>query len=323
VAAIDAHVVSVDGADTASRHHPKARRLSGGPAPLRVVAVHRLQHPNHWHLVGYGLSQLDGEIPASGAGGEWSGWGFELTFRVVSEEEPAWAVDLLVNLAGYVEAGGHPFAQGHLLDLRGPVLVGSESAITAAMFVEDPALGTLEGPYGWIEFLQVVGLTADELELCRQWNAEGVKDLLAREDPLLVTRLDRPSLADDPAIALEIEAARVGEGSSLHELRIATLKLTRRFRRGTVVEMGSGASTALGPALGRELVGAGASFPVVGDTCTVRFSVADTAGWERDTTGIEVLVPLEQVGEVAQLFDGAPGWRSSELWPGLWFRVTG
>ena len=104
--------------------------------------------------------------------------------------------------------------------------------------------------------------------------------------------------------------------------------MTKHFRRPYVIEMGEGAATALGPALRRELVAVGASFPVVGDHSTVRFVVSERfvvsgeAGWKVEDTGMELRVPLERVGDVAALFDGRSGWLNVDLWPGLWFRVV-
>ena len=302
-----------------SRYHPRTPRGFKGPRPLETVALHRLHEPEHWHVIGYGLSDLVGkESPDE----EWSGWGFELTFRVDGDEEPLWTVDLLTGLANYVISGSHPFGEGHLLDLRGPIRLDTESPITAAMITEDPVLGTFSGPFGWVKFLQVVGLTADELELCRSWSAAGVRDLLSRDDPLLVTRLDRTSIVEGGRWDSEISIGRETEGSSLHELRIATLKLTRTLRRRSVVEMGAGASTALGPALTRELVGVGASFSVVGDSWTLRFTVSEESGWDFDEEGVELRLPLGRVDEASALFDGKLGWHSLDVWPGLWFRIV-
>jgi hypothetical protein len=283
------------------------------------VALHSIPDPPHWHLVTYGLSELNGRGPA--AHGK-SGLGFELTLRIGGEEgQPLWGVDFLATMATYVRSSGHPFSDGHLMDLRGPMRLDSPSEITAAVIVDDPALPILAGPFGEVQFLQFVGLTADELELCRAWSADGVVDLLGRDDPLLITRLDRPSVAADPRWAEEIAERRRLEGSSLHELRIATLDIQRRRRR-TVVRMGAGAARALGPALRRELVALDASFSVVGDESDVRFVVADRVGWTSDDEGVDVTVPLDRVDEVASFFEGRDAAEDLEDWPGLQFHIV-
>jgi len=317
-AAIDEHVNRADGGPEAERVRPRSKRRRPAP-PLEEITIHEIADPRHWHLVTRGLSELHG---TRGDDPETSGWGFELTLRVEGDERPLWAADLLTSLAAYVWTSGHPFADGHNLDLRGPIRLDVDTDITAAMIVEDPVLGSMEGPLGTVQFLQVVGLTAGELELCRAWTTEGVRELLARSDPLLVTQLNRTAVDEDPRWAEEISRRRTEEGSSLHELRVATLQLYEQRNRGTVAEMGAGAASALGPALRRELLAPGAVFSVLGDDCQLRFVGADAARWVWAGSALELAVPMGAVGELAALFDGRTGWRSLPAWPGLTFRVV-
>ena len=318
--AIRAHVEAADGAG-ADWYHPRPSRAFNGQGPVETVSVQRLAGPDHWHLVTYGLGEPDGKKSSAP---DSSGWGFELTLRLVSDEAPRWAVDLLASLAAYVGSSQHPFAEGHLSDFRGPIRLGSSTPITAAMVVVDPGLGRLAGPFGEVEFLQIVGLTADELELCRAWNVDGVRELLARDSPLLVTALDRPSVASDPRYQAEIEERARREGSSLHELRIGSLRLRlRRRRRGRAdVQLGAGAAAALGPALRRELLAEGASFTVVGDGAELRFSVGPDPAWHWTEDGLEATVATDGIEYVAGLFDGRTGWGRASDWPGLRFRIV-
>ncbi len=318
-AAIDEHVDVADGGPEVDRIQPHQSKRFSGPGPIEDVSLHEISEPRHWHLVTYGLSELHTKDSRDK---ELSGWGFELTFRVVDDEAPVWAANFLSSLAGYVWSSRHPFAEGHNLDLSGPIRIDSDTQLTAALIVEDPVLGSLAGPFGRVQFLQVVGLTAGELELCRAWNTEGVTELLARDDPLLVTRLDRPAVDDDPRCAEEIERRRREEGSSLSELRVATLRVYRPILRGHVVEMGAGAASALGPALRRELVDQGAVFSVVGDEQDVRFVVEEEAGWSWSGDVLEVAVPLDAVEGLASLFDDGIGSGRLPPWPGLRFRVV-
>ncbi len=296
------------------------------------VTAHRIRDPDHWHLVTYGLSALDvwdlADDPlAPGAddfdGGP-SGWGFELTLRLAgTAEAPLWAVDLLANLAAYVWGAGHPFAVGHHVDLRGPMRLGTPSALTAAVVVLDPALGVMHGPSGSVELLQVVGVTSDELELCRSWSTHAVVDLLARDNPLLVTDLGRLSVLADPATAGEVAARSRADGSELTELRVATLSWRRRhFGRKVVVEMGAGTAAALGPALRRELLGDGATFAILGDSGAVRFVVASCGGWRSDGSDLIIDIPADEVAGFADLCDGHAGWGSRPALPGLSVHVV-
>jgi suppressor of fused len=265
------------------------------PGSVAAVSVYALEQPPHWHLVTEGLS----------------GAGFELTFRLARGDDvrPDWAVNLLANLAAYLISGDHPFAAGHHIDLRGPIRLGDPTAITAAAVVVDPGLGIVEGPDGPVEFLQVVGLTADELEACRAWRTEAVIDLLAAADSLLVTRLPRPSLLDDPAVRERVEAGVAAEGSALVELRVATLRWSTKGRRHRrlVVTMGAGAAAALGPALRRKLTAGGASFDLIGDPGRVRFVVADQPRWDIEPGMVTVAVPPDEVDALAGMFTGRTG----------------
>jgi suppressor of fused len=249
-----------------------------------------------------------------------------------AEEEigaPEWAVDLLTNLAAYVWTSGNAFAAGHHLDLGGPIKLPTKkdkgaptTAITAAAVIRDPTLGVLRTPYGRVEFLQVVGLTADELELCRSWSTEGVLRQLAADDPMLVTRLTRRSLLADPTRAAEIARLAAVDGSSLTELRVASLRWNDRHVGGSVLTLGAGASRALGPALRRELIGPGAGFSVICDPLIARFTVADQAAWHAEGDVVDIAVPLAEVEGLAALFDGRTGQGRRPAWPGLRFRVV-
>jgi suppressor of fused-like protein len=292
-------------------------RVAGGPpievfsprrgGALDMVRIYALADPAHWHVVTLGLSDLN----------------FELTVRLSRPDDtvPLWAVDLMVSLARYARGSGHPFAAGHHIDLRGPIKLDSDTAITAAALTIDPTLGPVAG----VEFLQLIGLTADDLELCRSWHTSAVVDLLRRRDPFLVTELDRQSLLDDPARREEAAAGVAADGSSLNELRVATLEYAwhgRRHRRMDIT-VGAGAATALGPALRRKLNQEGASFRVVGDEGDVCFSVAGKPSWRLVGTEVMVQVPLADVDQLAGLFTGAAGAGSLPAWPDLRFVVTG
>ncbi len=322
-AAIQAHVEAADG-PAVRWFHPGPSKKFTGPGPLQAVSLHRLGEPDHWHLVTYGLT----EPPADGSPDrDRSGWGFELTFRVAaagSDEPPLWAVEFLASLAAYVWSDRHPFAAGHIIDLRGPVRSGGSSALTAAVVVADPQLGALATPIGPVEFLQVVGLTADELELCRAWSAAGVVEMLSRSgNRLLVTDMDRGAILDDPQVADEIRDRARREGSELHELHVGSLRVRRRRRLGRVdVQMGAGAAAALGPALRRELLADGAAFCVVGDDRGLRFAVGPEPGWRVTDDGVEATITEDGVEYVAALFDGRTGWGRVSDWPGLRFRVV-
>lgn len=319
--AIDAHVDAADGGPAAFRYpSARPRRFSGG-TPLHAVTAHRLRDPDHWHLVTYGLTEMHEKETADR---HRSGWGAELTLRLPdTREPPLWGVDFLSSLAGYVWTTERPFDAGHHIDLRGPMRLDSTSPLTAAVVVEDPCLDELAGPFGAVRFLQVVGVHADELEACRAWSTDGVVGLLRARDPLLLTDLSRPSLLADPDGRAAIEEGSRADGSALTELTVGTLEVhSARLGRGVEIRLGAGAAAALGPALRRELIGAGARFMVRGEHHRVRFTVASQAGWGRRGDLVSIRVPLDEVDGLAGVFTGKTGWGRRPAWPGVRFHVV-
>ncbi len=315
LAAAAAYADRVDGGAPRQTFSPRR-------AAIDQVRLYALADPPAWHLVTLGLADL----------------GFELTLRLPraglpraglpraglpgsDDELPAWAVDLLISLAAYARRSGHGFADGHQVDLRGPIKLGSDSAITAAAVAPDPALGRL----GQVEFLQLVGLTGDELELCRSWRTDAVVGLLRQRDPRLTTVLDRPSMLDDPALREAAEAGVAADGSALDELRVASLAWRWRGtgrRRVLVVTLGAGAATALGPALRRKLDHQGAAFPVIGDAGEMRFGLGPADGWRLDGDSVVVEVSPGSVEPLAAMFTGQTGTGSLPSLAGLRFTVT-
>jgi hypothetical protein len=226
--AIDARLAELY-PDVEPKHYGTLHRFAlGGPDPLDGISFYPRDEPvAHWHIVGYGMSELytkETDNPDE------SGWGFELTFRVARDtgdtEPPVWAANLLQNLARYVFSSGNWFEPGHHLNANGPIRQDYETQVTALAFAEDPELGTITTPHGRMQFLQVVGLTGDEYAAARQWDTDGVLSLLAERAPLLVTDLDRPSLTDDPAVRAAIEAGRARDGSSTGLLMVAGFEWT-------------------------------------------------------------------------------------------------
>src|SRR5262249_29213536 len=146
------------------------------------------------------------------------GFGFELTFRSVCKAKqtkpPNWALNFLQNLGRYVFKTGNPFGVGHTLPLNGPIEQGSSTLIHAASFGPDPHLPAMATPNGRVEFLQVVGLTMDELEAISSWDAAAFLELRSRDDPLLLTDLSRTSWLADPTFAAKVARRSKRDGSS-------------------------------------------------------------------------------------------------------------
>ncbi|WP_433611363.1 suppressor of fused domain protein [Dactylosporangium sp. CA-139114] len=206
------------------RHLGTVRKWAlGGPDPLDGISFYpRLDPVPHWHAISYGMSELYGKQSDNP---DESGWGFEFTFRIARDrgetEPPIWAANFLQNLARYVFQTGNWFEPNHHMDLNGPIALDRETLIRAVVFTEDPELGAIDSPNGAVQFLQVVGITADEYAATQAWSVRDFLELLARRIPLLVTDLARASVAADPEVAETVEEGRRLDGSATATLALA------------------------------------------------------------------------------------------------------
>lgn len=194
----------------------------GGPDPLDGVSIFRNPGPpDHWHFISYGLTELyDKESDNE----EFSGYGFEFTFRLMAQQgedqPPTWPIGLMQNLARYVFQTGNVFDYGHRIPLNSPILKGADTLLCGAMFAIDPQLGVMQSENGQYTFLQIIGTTADELDAAEAWNTKKFIDILAKDNPLMVSDLARRSFMDDPAIANLVQQGIESEGSSCGTLYV-------------------------------------------------------------------------------------------------------
>lgn len=256
----------------------------GGNDPLHGISVYKtITSRPHWHFVTYGFSELfekGSDVP------EISGFGFELTFRLAcsldDEAPPNWSLDFLQNLARYVFHTGNAFASGHTMNLNGPICAGSQTAIHAICVILDPQLPPADTPNGRVTFLQIVGITIDELDAIGAWNNSDFIDLISRTDPLLVTDLERVSCLNDPAIRAEIVGRTAVEGSEsgrqyVSELSISLKSHAAVIRFQSIIVDGTRKRLAGRILFGRELV-------LISDDATVLFVPGEAVdrAWEDD-----------------------------------------
>lgn len=198
--------------------------IAGGDDPLQGISAYRSRFGGrpHWHFVTYGYSELYEKETDDEA---LSGYGYEMTIRVVDpeayDEPPQWVLSLLQNLARYVFRTGSAFGVGHHTTLNGPIALGRQTVLEAAAFLPDPELPAIDTPNGRLEFLQLVGLSADEYEATKSWDTMKLLGVLAERDPALLTDLARSSALSDPDIRRRVEAGTAQDGSSM-ELFFAT-----------------------------------------------------------------------------------------------------
>ena len=109
-----------------------------------------------------------------------SGFGFELTFRLVgdSPSPPAWPAELLQALARYVFSTGNLLCAGDHISWHSP-LDKQDSRIQHMLLARDSQLQTAQSAYGQVQFLQVVGVTSEEVSAAQAWNGMGILKLLA------------------------------------------------------------------------------------------------------------------------------------------------
>lgn len=244
--------------------------MLGGPDPLDGISVWKRTDPvPHWHYVSYGLSEL---YQKESENAEVSGWGFELTFRLTcdaaDEEPPAWAYSLMQNLARYVFQSGNVLGDGEWMDPNGPIALETDTQLRALAFIADPELPAIDTPNGRVQFIQIVGLTLDEMEAGKQWQTRGLLDALLPHMPLWTTDLSRNSLLSIPAVREAVETGKARDGSSMGMLFLPAISWSTRKRLlqspVTVIRLGAGhveglfGSLSLRLPFGRDLLAIGA-----------------------------------------------------------------
>lgn len=194
--AIDKSLESLYPNQEADHYAPDLPASLGGRSYLDGVSVYQSneQEP-HFQFITYGFSELYYNEEAVGE--DYSGFGFEITFRLKKsgDESVGWAINFLQNIAKYVFTSGNYFEPLHVFPANSPIRLGYDTEIMAVAFVQDPALGEINTPHGKVQFLQAVGITAEELKTIRtHFSIEKVEELiegLRKNNPLLITDLDR------------------------------------------------------------------------------------------------------------------------------------
>lgn len=171
---------------------------AGGSDPIDGISVYdNPRQAPHFHLVSYGMSEL--YYTPDKAGGEFSKWGFEFTFRLLpfadDEGDPGWAMHVFNNLARYVFNSGRWFEENQFIPANGPIRLKTNTDITGFVTTLDPQLGKIDTPHGEVSFIQLVGITQRELEQIRQNpTQEYIEQFIGemkKENDLLITDLNR------------------------------------------------------------------------------------------------------------------------------------
>ncbi len=148
----------------------------------------------YYHIVTYGMSALYADDESFG--GEYSGWGYEMTIKLKedSEEEALWALEMLGNLARYTYRSENYFTPGDCIPGDGsPLHTETDSKITALLAVSDTTVKGIDTVHGRVDFIQMVGITESELKAVKKdFNNIGViLSLMKKDNPELVLDMKR------------------------------------------------------------------------------------------------------------------------------------
>ncbi len=170
-----------------------ARAIFGGDNYLDGYSLYD-SGEGYQHIVTFGMSELYTDEEAFG--GEYSRWGYEMTIKLKKEkaEDCLWALDMLSNLARYTYTSERFFEAGECVPGNGTSLhIGTDSAITALITVNDTSAQTLDTVHGRVEFIQFVGITEAELDAI--WkdrnNLSVLVERIKKDNPELITDMER------------------------------------------------------------------------------------------------------------------------------------
>lgn len=170
-----------------------SRAMFGGNEYLDGYSIYTSKH-GYKHLVTYGMTELYVEEEAFG--GECNGWGYEMTIKLAETdvEQCKWAINVLANLARYTYQSKRYFEPYEFIANQGnSICANRPSAITALLVVPDTEANGVDTIYGRTDFIQLVGITEQELTALRE-NPDLAKTLaekMKQENPYLVTDLNR------------------------------------------------------------------------------------------------------------------------------------
>lgn len=173
------------------------KHMLGGPDPLDGISAYSCgaSGVDHLHFVTYGYSSL--YYDEESVGGDFSRFGFEMTFRLASplppDEQPIWVCNLLQNLAKYVFESGRWFEEYHWIPANGPIRADFDTDVVGLVFTLDSTILPVTSPHGRVEFLQAFGVTQLELDALKA-KTKTCQELIEhhrKSNPLLVTDISR------------------------------------------------------------------------------------------------------------------------------------
>ncbi|MEC1176988.1 suppressor of fused domain protein [Metasolibacillus meyeri] len=302
--AIDQAVEKIYGDQQPAHYGTMIPYTLGGNDPLDGISVYKSEQPiAHWHFVTYGFSELYEKESDNIAV---SGYGFELTFRLVrdaaEEEPPAWALNLLQNMGRYVFASGNVFRSGDYLDANGPICLDVDTNLTALAFIEDSQLGTIDTPNGQVQFLQMIGITADELEAIQTWNTRGLLEACKSYMPYYITDLERASLVIRQEVQDAIANGIEQDGSSTGYLYNDQLAWYASETKPAIITIGAKQATIIKKILNGRLL-KNKSLILVGQQAQITLNIGDTPAIQENEEGIDITLHHAALEELSTLLE--------------------
>ena len=144
-----------------------SRAMFGGNEYLDGYSAYQ-SGKGYSHIVTFGMSELYADEERLGK--EYSKWGYEMTIKLRNEapQDCIWAMNMLGNLARYTFQSERWFEPGQYVgsakDPQSLNLGKPESKITSLLIVNDTEIPTRQTIYGELAFLQLVGITTNELK---------------------------------------------------------------------------------------------------------------------------------------------------------------
>ncbi len=286
----------------------------GGDDPLEGVSA--FDAGDHWHYVSYGLSQLKEDDRAVAVAPRVSGYGFELTFRLRvrpgESSPPEWPVMMMQRLAKYVFRSSNTFRSGDHMHLNAPMGGQRNTRIEGVLFASDVELQPTESVFGEVHFIQIFGVTDDELDAVKDWRCESFLDLVQIQNPKLVTDLSRPSMLGDSGFARACDAGAREHGSS-HGSSFASLVKFEQGDSGMELTIGAIAVADLQRML-RLRLPYNRPFKLHGRRATVRFVPALNGNWELSGRELHIGVPWDSAAGMYEILQPE---RGRYEWPGI------
>ena len=162
----------------------------------------------HWHYVTSGLSDPT-KVEASESGR--SGLGYELSFRLKrapgETDAPEWPWKRLQEMGWGILKTNMKLGVGHYLRRRSAITGGNPpTTLLGYYLIADPRLQPVTSDSGSIEFLQMIGITEEELFACESGEPDEMEAQLLQRSPLGITDLEKATQDEDEVDLLKLNA---------------------------------------------------------------------------------------------------------------------